>query len=90
MSRKQKPTGYAVPLSKASESGNSNSTQTKNEVPQNPSQKFSDEIRAKFRAKNLESNNRLNRILNFHNSNPNLENGHWVTMNGAHVFIEDK
>ena len=62
----------------------------KTEIPKTPSQKFSDEIRAKFRAKNLESNNRLNRILNFHDSNTNFENGHWVTMNGAHVFIEDK
>jgi len=54
------------------------------------SQKFSDEIRQKFKAKDNKSNKRINRILNFHNPNPNLENGHWVTMNGAHVFIEDK
>ena len=85
-----KPTGQAAPISRPSASGHANSTQTKNEIPKTPSQKFSDEIRAKFRAKNIESNNRLNRILNFHNSNTNFENGHWVTMNGAHVFIEDK
>ena len=83
-------TGQAAPVSKSIKSTSPTASFSKTNTPKTPSQKFSDEIRQKFKAKNLESNKRLNRILNFHNPNPNLENGHWVTMNGAHVFIEDK
>ena len=82
-------TGQAAPVSNSVKSIPITQPTVKVEKPQTPSQKFSDEIRQKFKAKNNESNKRLNRILNFHNSNTNFENGHWVTMNGAHVFIED-
>ena len=84
-----KPTGQAAPISNLIKSTPVTQPTVKTDKPQTPSQKFSDEIRAKFRAKNSETNKRLNRILNFHSSNANFENGHWVTMNGAHVFIKD-
>ena len=83
-------TGQAAPISNTVKPIHIKQPTMKTDKPKTPSQKFSDEIRAKFRAKNNENNKRLKRILNFHNSNPNLENGHWVTMNGAHVFIEDR
>ena len=82
--------GQAAHISNSIKSTSAKQPTVKIDKPKTPSQKFSDEIRAKFRAKNNENNKRLKRILNFHNSNPNLENGHWVTMNGAHVFIEDR
>ncbi len=85
-----KSTGQAALISKPVKEAAITQPTVKTDIPKTPSQKFSDEIRAKFKAKDNESNKRLNRILNFHNPNPNLENGHWVTMNGAHVFIEDK
>ena len=90
MNKKQNPTVKTLQNRRES-IPEDNTSQKKIPAPyKTPSQKFSDEIRQKLKAKNLESNKRLNRILNFHNPNPNLENGHWVTMNGAHVFIEDK
>jgi len=83
-------TGQAASVSNSIKSTLPTASYHKINSSKTPSQKFSDEIRQKFKAKNLESNKRLNRILNFHNPNPNPENEHWVTMNGAHVFIEDK
>ena len=82
-------TGQAAPIRKPVEEAAITQPNVKTDKLKTPSQKFSDEIRQKFKVKNLESNKRLNRILNFHNPNPNPENGHWVTMNGNHIFIEE-
>lgn len=69
-------TGQAALISKPVKEAAITQPTVKTDIPKTPSQKFSDEIRQKFKAKNLESNKRLNRILNFHKPNPNFENGH--------------
>ena len=54
----------------------------KSEPPKN----FSDILRQKFKSIKTENNQKLSRIFK---SNQYSGNGHWVTMNGAHVFIEN-
>ena len=52
------------------------------------SQNFSDMIRQKYKSQQAENNKKFNKIFKSH-STQSTGNGHWVTMNGAHVFIED-
>ena len=58
--------------------------------PKAPSQNFSDMIRQKYKNQQNKSNEKFRQNFPRHSSSNNTENGHWVTMNGAHVFIEDK
>lgn len=55
-----------------------------------PAQKFDDEIRTKYR---LMQEERKRKYPVFRNNNSSSKsssgNGHWVTINGNHVFIED-
>ncbi len=51
---------------------------------------MSDAIRRQYWTQQRENNEKLNRIFKLNTKTNNSENGHWVTMNGAHVFIEDK
>ncbi len=51
---------------------------------------MSDAIRRQYWTQQRENNEKLNRIFKLNTKAKNSENGHWVTMNGAHVFIEDK
>lgn len=54
------------------------------------SSNMSDVIRRQYWTQQRENNEKLNRIFKLNTKTKNPENGHWVTMNGAHVFIEDK
>ncbi len=58
--------------------------------PQTPSQNFSDMIRQRYKKQQTKSTENFRQIFSQHLSSYNTKNGHWVTMNGAHVFIEDK
>jgi hypothetical protein len=69
-------------------STSSNPQTVKSEPPKMTSKDFSDMIRQKYKTQQAENNKKFSKI--FRTSNPNNGNGHWVTMNGAHVFIEDK
>lgn len=52
------------------------------------SQKLSDEIKAKYYKIQEERRNRYPVFGNKNNSvNTNSDNGHWVTINGRHIFI---
>ena len=57
-------------------------------IKQNKSKEFSDTIREKY--KNNQNNDYLSRIFRSHiTNNSNNPNGHWVTIDGNHVFIEN-
>ena len=83
-------TGQAALVSNSAKSSTLTATFTKPDTPQTPSQNFSDMIRQKYKTQQAKSNEKFNQIFKWHSSTPKSENGHWVTMNGAHVFIEDK
>ncbi len=77
-------TGQATTINNSS----SNKQPVSHPKQKSESQKnFSDILRQKFKSIKSENNQKLSRIFK---SNQNSGNGHWVTMNGAHVFIEDK
>ena len=90
LDKKGKPTGQAAPVSNSAKSGTLTATFTKPDTPKTPRQNFSDMIRQKYKTQQAKSNEKFNQIFKWHSTTPNSENGHWVTMNGAHVFIEDK
>ena len=77
-------TGQAAPISNTSVW-----TKSQTEPPKTKSQNFSDMIRQKYKAQQAENNKKFNKIFKSHSTQP-TGNGHWVTMNGAHIFIEDK
>ena len=54
------------------------------------SSNMSDVIIRQYWTQQRENNEKLNRIFKLNTKTKNPENGHWVAMNGAHVFIEDK
>ena len=81
-------TGQAAPVSNSVKSNSSNPQTVKSEKPKMTSKDFSDMIRQKYKTQQAENNKKISKI--FRTSTPNSGNGHWVTMNGAHVFIEDK
>ncbi len=61
--------------------------------PKTPWQKFDEEIRAKIHAMNESQNEKLNRIFRKSNSSksnksPGSGAGRWVTINGAHVYLD--
>ena len=78
------PTGQAAPMSNSVSNKSSSVSKVKSESPKN----FSDILRQKFKSIKSENNQKLSRIFKS-NQNQKSGNGHWVTMNGAHVFIED-
>ena len=81
-------TGQAAPIKNSVKSTSSYHPQTvKSENPKMTSKDFSDMIRQKYKAQQQENNKKFSKI--FKTLTPNNGNGHWVTMNGAHVFIED-
>ena len=82
-------TGQAAPISSTNTSTSDNQTKTNTESKKSNSQNFSDMIRQKYKAQQTESNKKFNKIFKSKTSTPNTGNGHWVTMNGAHIFIED-
>ena len=86
LDKKGKPTGQAAPISNSVKTVSS----PKIDSPKTPSQNFSDMIRQKYKTQQAKSNEKFNQIFKWHSSGQNTGNGHWVTMNGAHVFIEDK
>lgn len=83
---KRRAIGGATPVS------NSNSSvvykSTKPEISKPASQKFSDKIRENYRSKQNSSNESFSKIFKSFSSTQDRGKGHWVTMNGAHVFIE--
>ena len=66
-----------------------NQSTVKTEKPKAPSQNFSDIIRQKYKSQQAESNKKFSKIFKSHNISTPTGNGHWVTINGAHIFIED-
>ncbi len=82
--KKGTTTGQAAPISNPSPYKYSSVPKPKSEPPKN----FSDILRQKFKSIKSENNQKLSRIFKS-NQNQKSGNGHWVTMNGAHVFIED-
>ena len=83
-------TGQAAPVSNSVKSTTTIQPDVKTEKPKTPSQNFSDMIRQKYKSQQAENNKNFSQIFKRHSTTPNPEKGHWVTMNGAHVFIEDK
>ena len=84
-----KTTEQAAPISSTNTSTSDNQTKTNTESKKSNSQNFSDMIRQKYKAQQTESNKKFNKIFKSKTSTPNTGNGHWITMNGAHIFIED-
>ena len=87
---KNTTTGQSAPVSSSVKSTTTIQPNIKTEKPKTPSQNFSDMIRQKYKSQQAESNKKFSQIFKRHSATQNPENGHWVTMNGAHVFIEDK
>ena len=85
INKNQKPTEYKT--SGLNKSATNNFQKIQSEPPKTKSQNFSDMIRQKYKTQQAENNKKFSKI--FRTSTPNSGNGHWVTMNGAHVFIED-
>ena len=83
-------TGQAAPISNSIKSAPITQPTVKSDKPKTSSQNFSDMIRQKYKNQQNKSNENFRQIFSQHSSSYNTENGHWVTMNGAHVFIEDK
>ena len=83
------PTGYAVPVSSSVKSFESNRTVTKSEKSQTPSQNFSDIIRQQYKSQVDKTNKKFNLNFRSHNHSVPTGRGHWATINGAHIFIED-
>ena len=78
-------TGQAAPISNSNKPANVTQPSVKSENPKTTSQNFSDMIRQKYKAQQQENNKKFSKIFKTSTSG----NGHWITMNGAHVFIED-
>ena len=83
-------TGQAAPVSNSTKSTPITKPTVKSDKSKTPSQNFSDIIRQKYKTQQAKSNEKFRQIFKWHSSSQNTGNGHWVTMNGAHVFIEDK
>ena len=81
---------YNSNLIKKTEHRDLNIKLTKLPANKTPSQKFSDMIRQKYKNQLNKSNEKFSQIFSRHSSSYNTGKGHWVTMNGSHVFIEDK
>ena len=77
-------TGQAAPISNIV-----TPPKPRTELKKTKSQNFSDIIRQKYKIQQTESNKTFNKIFKS-NSTQSAGDGHWVTMNGAHIFIEDK
>jgi len=88
--KKGTTTGQAAPISNSIKSAPITQPTVKSDKPKTSSQNFSDMIRQKYKNQQNKSNENFRQIFSRHSSSYNTENGHWVTMNGAHVFIEDK
>jgi len=86
---KGKSTGQAAPVSNSIKSVPIKQLTVKTDKPKTPSQNFSDMIRQKYKSQQSENNKKFNRIFKSHNTSTPTDNGHWVTINGAHIFIED-
>ena len=82
-------TGQAAPISNSVKSTSITQPTVKTEKPKTSSQNFSDMIRQKYKNQQSKNNEKFRQIFSRHSSAQNTGNGHWVTMNGAHVFIED-
>lgn len=85
-----KPTGQAAPISNYAKSTSITQPTVKTEKSKTQSQNFSDMIRQKYKNQQNKSNEKFRQIFSRYSSSHNTENGHWITMNGVHVFIEDK
>ena len=88
--KKSTPTGQAAPISNSTKLTSITQPTVKSDKSNTPSQNFSDMKRQKYKNQQNKSNEKFRQIFPRHSSSNNTENGHWVTMNGAHVFIEDK
>ena len=84
-------TGQAAPISNSNVHSTSSlaSAPVKSEPKKEQPQNFSDIIRQAYKEKRNKNNHILNRIFRTHASSTDSGQGHWVTMNGTHVFIED-
>ena len=82
-------TGQAAPISNSGNSSSYTQPAMKREPPKTTSQKISDSIRAQYKAKMERNNYLLKRIFGNHFKQTGSGQGHWVTINGTHVFIED-
>ena len=84
-----KNTGYAAPESSSVKLFASNQSVTKSEKTQTPSQNFSDIIRQQYKSQVDKTNKKFNLNFRSHNHFVPTGRGHWVNINGAHIFIED-
>ena len=82
-------TGQAAPISSSINSNPVTQPKQQTQSAKTNSQNFSDIIRQKYKSQQAENNKKFNRIFKSHNTSTPTGNGHWVTINGAHIFIED-
>jgi len=82
-------TGQDAPISSSISSDSVTQPKLQNQSSKTPSQNFSDMIRQKYNTQQSESNKKFSKIFKTKSSSQPTGNGHWVTMNGAHIFIED-
>ena len=82
-------TGQAAPISSSINSNSVTQSNQQNKSSKTSSQNFSDIIRQKYKSQQSENNKKFNRIFKSHNTSTPTGSGHWVTINGAHIFIED-
>ena len=82
-------TGQDAPISSSISSDSVTQPKLQNQSSKTSSQNFSDIIRQKYKSQQSENNKKFNRIFKSHNTSTPTGSGHWVTINGAHIFIED-
>ena len=80
-------TGQAAPVSNTAKSNPVNAPSIKSEPAKTTSQKISDAIRAQYNSKMEKNNQLLKKIFGSHSPQTGSGRGHWVTINGTHVFI---
>ena len=82
-------TGQAAPISSSINSNPVSQPKLQTQSAKTNIQNFSDIIRQKYKSQQAENNKKFSRIFKSHNTSTPTGNGHWVTINGAHIFIED-